>query len=621
VQLPKLCEGCPLAPTAQGYCPPQSVEAHTKLVVWGEAPGKTEGATGYGFTGISGRLLREWLRRAGLSVASAWGDDMPRPGRPEDVAFRNVVCCVRPGNQFPGDEEAKECLRRHGNGSIAYTKTNGSIVPQIEGSGPPLESSQTPSIAYGANATRVLTGYELPILKTRGTILPTTAVNVEPHGLLEKTRWIVASLHPAFLVRGGGKDNPNEEAGKSQDELKPHLGGDARRAIEGADQGPQPPRVSYLSGPGLLPSQPPSSAIVSIDIEGANGRPNIVGVCWDEEVVYVFPWSEAMRVWLEKLFEGDCIPCFHNASFDVDELEEAGVKPPTRYYDTINMAALYDPDQSMNLQTQVLTHVVGSAAWKGLINHEHGPDYVDTKVAEYRRLWTDILTRLGRPVPVTGTDWYAFYNGLDTAWGLALANSFKRKLTAQGRWKYYEDVMMPLQKPLLDIGKRGMPVDEARVARHKVRCQRRVAAATRVLVNAGAAMLAEKANHIAVSICLLERQKEDCKASGTPFANSKELTKLRVKLKASSKGFNPDSSLQRVALLYDWYGLPPVKNKGAKGYTSDDTAVADLSNRLERGTIKPKRGTVKEALLVLKAMSYAKKYATLERTFLNPELR
>ena len=92
----------------------------------------------------------------------------------------------------------------------------------------------------------------------------------------------------------------------------------------------------------------------------------------------------------------------------------------------------------------MLTHVSGSVTWKNLINHEKGPDYEGGTVADYRELWTRILRSLGRGIPSTGSEWYAFYNSLDVTWGLSLALSLKRKLTSQKRWDYYEKVMLPL---------------------------------------------------------------------------------------------------------------------------------------------------------------------------------
>jgi len=545
---------------------------------------------------------------------------MPGPGKKEDVAFRNVVLCTRPGNQFPSDEEARECLRRHQKELFAQA---------VEG-----PAMATPWVSYGANATRVLTGVELPPTKTRGTFLPLdTRLKPNPFLTTSGSKWLVSSLHPAFLVRGGGRDNPGEQEGKSQDELKPLLGADARRAIEANDSGPRIPTVSFLQSPDGL-AIPSPGTIVSVDIEGANGRPNIVGVSWNEDEAFVFPWSEELRLWLTGLFETN-IPTFHNAAYDVPELELAGVVPPKLWWDTINMAALYDPDQPMNLQTQVLTHVLGSVAWKGLINHEKGPDFDGGPVDTYRKLWTRVLSAMEMPVPVTGTDWYAFYNGLDTAWGLALAKSFERRLTSQGRWAYYTDVMMPLQRPLLEIGSRGMPVDEAKVAEHREMCKAKVAEATQVLVESGQEMIDNRNATIVENIMFLEGEKiREVGVKGKGFTRKEELAKLKTKLKPKkSKNkqgevkikdphqFDPSSPLQKAALLYDWYGLPPVKNKGAKGPTTDETAVSDLLSRIQRGTIKPKRGTPEEVAQVLQAIMDVGAWGVLISTFLQPELK
>lgn len=470
--LPRECDSCPLAPTAEGFCSPSPITEHTRLVAWGEAPGATEIETGHGFTGESGRLLREWLRRAGLSVASAWPDDMPRPGRVEEVAFRNVVLCKRPGNEFPGDEEALGCLIRHGHGCDKSQETftsswRGTLSPDTPQGSPKSLSvsmnSPPPWIAFGANAVRVLTGLRLPILKVRGSLLP-----IKRGKLIERTEtcpasiptsisspnssekstvstnsmseifnsergkkeehfggWLIASLHPSYLVRGGKESNPNEEQGKAQDHLKPLLGADTRRALESST--PKIPRVVWQERP---EGSPPTGVIVSVDIEGANGQPNIVGVSWDEAEAHVFPWSDSLRSWLTRLFETN-IPTFHNANFDIPELKQAGVTPPRVWVDTINLAALYDSDQPMNLQTQVLTHVPGSVTWKNLVDHQRGPDYSGGIVGVYRELWTNLLQSLGREAPRTGQEFYRFYNGLDCCYGLALANRLSEKLIGQ----------------------------------------------------------------------------------------------------------------------------------------------------------------------------------------------
>lgn len=459
MRLPPQCEGCPAAPTALGFCPPSKVEPWTRLVAWGESPGATELETGHGFSGAAGRLLRSWLRRAGLSVCSAWPDDPPGSRR-EEVAFKNTQLCRQPGNLWLGKEQSWECMRRHGHASKSIVMgLSGSTMPTT-GKPPeslePSSSSPPPSIAFGANAVEALTGYRLPIQKARGSLLPlrsdqwvghqegngSSEPNVSPTptttspssgddpqgsgGLSSK--WLTAALHPAFLVRGGGQSNPNEEQGKSQSHLEPLLAVDSRRALNTTS--PCVPSVRYLRSPDLLTDSPPSGALVSVDIEGSGGQPNIVGVSWGEGEAVVFPWSHKLKEWLSDLFTR-VTPTFHNAAFDIPELELAGVKPPEVWVDTINLAALYDPSLPMNLQFQVLTHVEGSTTWKNLVDHQRGPDYCEGIVRIYRDLWTTILTRLERNVPETGTEWMALYNGLDTAYGLALANRLTERLKSQ----------------------------------------------------------------------------------------------------------------------------------------------------------------------------------------------
>lgn len=488
-------------------------------------------------------ILREWLTRGGFKVWSGYG---PRKAK-EDVWF--------------GYEEKK-------------------IPPGV------------PLLALGEVAL-ALTGYELPLHKIRGSLLP------------YKKGWLTVGLDP-------------EDVGFGSGHLKPLLGADARRAVDNPT--PIIPQVKFFVGAYGIPPIPHES-IVSVDIEGANGKPNIVGVCWDTTVAYVVNWTPGIKAKLGDIFHDNYMPTFHNAAFDVAELQEAGVQPPNVWYDTINIAALYDPEQLMNLQAQVLTHVPGSVTWKGLIDHEKGPDYDGGSVGIYRSLWRDVLSRMEvHKVPRTGQEWYAFYNGLDTAWGLALVLNLQDKLERQERWAYYEEVMMPLQRPLIEIGNRGMPCDEDKIEEHRVECLAKMKTATETLVQFGRSMLEDKLRELEFQILTMEAIKLGCKERGVNWEGQKDLTALKAKAKRSTE-FNPDSAPQRAALLYEWYGLPPVKNYGAKGYTTDDTAIKDLLSRLERGTIKPKRGTKEEVTLVLNAMMDAKKWGTLERTFLHPELR
>jgi DNA polymerase I-like protein with 3'-5' exonuclease and polymerase domains/uracil-DNA glycosylase len=63
------CDECPLV--NERPVPPQIPHGKTKLVIVGEGPGRTEGHTGIPFTGPSGRLLDQLLRRNGMQRAEA----------------------------------------------------------------------------------------------------------------------------------------------------------------------------------------------------------------------------------------------------------------------------------------------------------------------------------------------------------------------------------------------------------------------------------------------------------------------------------------------------------------------------------------------------------------------
>lgn len=590
---PPACEGCPFdygddflyGGRGGGFVPPDPVDEHTKLVVFGEAPGEQEEREGRGFVGPSGRLLRGVLNRA----------------KAFPYAMSNTVLCRPPNNQFPGFEIARECLRRH--------------QPQLPAK---------PVLATGQNAINALTGLTLSPLNVRGSFLPALAGG-----------WIVATFHPAFLVRGW----ENGDRGKAMDELYPYLGLDALRATQVRE--PQIPRITIASpqkvreewGKALLENDRcnPGKLIVSVDIEGKDGVPKIVGVCWDVDQVYVMDWSDGCAAVVAFIFATGQ-PLFHNANYDIPELEQAGVVPPDSWEDTINVAASYDPSVRVGLEPQCLSWVPGTTTWKGLINHEHGPDYTGGDVSFYRQLWEEILTKLGRGVPQSGYEWYCFYNGLDTGWALRLWYGLLEQLGPRKR--YYFDVMKPLQKPLLVMGQRGVPADPARLAYHQEGCSRVERMANTILRLRAADMLGEGEVALREKVALLESEREVERSQGIKkFTKSKELSSLRTKMKTAQKnvsgGFNADSTLQRRNLLYNWYGLPPVRDPKAQGPSTNDDAIESLIDRLDRKdenkvripTIKPKRGTIEEVLQVLHAMMAAKKWATWRRNFLTPPTR
>lgn len=551
--------------------------------------GAEEAKTGRGFWGTSGRELRKALRMGGFHVDSAWPTDRRVSPEQETVAFTNtIIHHANNSNIFPGVEYARACL------SQCQASLNG--------------SDGHPWLACGANAVETLTGFRfLKFTDIRGTFLPVSG---------RPDKWLVATIHPAFIVRGGKEDNPNAEQGKAQMALFPFLALDARRATQ--TQTPWVPTV-HSGIPSILPD---SSDLPALDIEGGYNAPiSLVGISWEPNVAWVMPWGPDSKAYVKKVLER-CTPIFHNAAYDIPALETEGITVSRGWLDTINTAALLNPSVKVGLEAQVLSYIPGSVAWKGLIDHKHGPDYEGPTQKIYRKLHTKILHHLGLPVPTNGTEWFIHYNGLDTAGTRLLLPAHKRELEAQGRAGYYRDIMQPLQEPLLRMGLRGMPVDLNRMTHHRKACERLERMASRILNEATFVLRLEKKVVLRDIITNLEGQRQlekdvpESTLAPRKFSKAKQLTSVRTSYRAVEKAdsFNGNSPQQRIGLLA-WLGLPYVTHHKTGRLTSDEKAITSLVMRLQKGTIKSK-AEKEYTLRVLKALLAISKWSSWRETFL-----
>lgn len=156
------CGACGLYKTCQSPKMPVSGKGRRKVLLVGEAPGKSEDAEGMQFVGESGELLQCVLRNIGI--------DMRR-----DCWLTNSLICRPPGNRTPTDQEIDYCQPN-------LQRTISDLSPDV-------------IVPLGGAAVRSVIG---PIWKENtgginrwaGFVIPCQKPNV----------WICPTYHPAYLL-------------------------------------------------------------------------------------------------------------------------------------------------------------------------------------------------------------------------------------------------------------------------------------------------------------------------------------------------------------------------------------------------------------------------------------
>ena len=132
---------------------------NSKIMIIGEGPGANEDAEGLPFVGRAGKLLDKMLAAIQLDR--------------KKVYISNVVNYRPPSNRKPNEDEIKRYL--------PYLKSHIEIInPKI-------------LILLGSTALNTLVGNEVVISKARGKWIKKEIGSINP--------WIIASFHPAFLMR------------------------------------------------------------------------------------------------------------------------------------------------------------------------------------------------------------------------------------------------------------------------------------------------------------------------------------------------------------------------------------------------------------------------------------
>jgi DNA polymerase I-like protein with 3'-5' exonuclease and polymerase domains len=467
-------------------------------------------------------------------------------------------------------------------------------------------------VVAGAHEIYRECGFTLSDLDVRGSVLPRTGGG-----------WFTGTIDPRTPLTG-----PKEYGYKNMSALFPMVQIDLVRSQNCV---PDVPQVLIRTMDEVLVAfQEAKPKYVSVDIEGKGTDIHLVGIGWSEDLAYVVAWQGTPEesAALEYIIH-HAVGIFHNAPYDVPELEIAGVRNPGIWEDTMVLAALYNPGIKKGLQQQVLSWVDGATAWKGLVDHKRGFDWDGGRNGQpfqYRALWTEIMTRLDRVPPKNPWHWYCFYNGLDVAYTYRLHAQLRRFLVGQGRIDYYDKLLKPLHPYLVDMGLRGLPVNEKTRKKLVRGCRAEEKKAAAALKEMGGEVLRMERDYWDAEV---QRLKQETLDAGLKLGQNKEYTSARNKLRTREKnfkaGFNLDATTQRAALVYDHLGLPTV---GREGRSTQEKVLEELLRRLRRvdedgepdPMCTPKTGTAENACEILEALVTGKKNATWRRNFLSMPL-
>ena len=154
------CLACELGQTRNNVVFSDGNPETARAILIGEAPGENEDKTGTPFVGRAGKLLNEFLEKAGIS-------------RAEDLYIINTVKCRPPKNRVPSDAEKVACEKY--------------LLEQIETINPKV------MIFCGATALKSFYDKKVAISKIRGEVL-----EIE---IGEKVRKCIPIFHPSYLLR------------------------------------------------------------------------------------------------------------------------------------------------------------------------------------------------------------------------------------------------------------------------------------------------------------------------------------------------------------------------------------------------------------------------------------
>lgn len=383
------CTNCPFRGKKVG----SRGRADAEFVIVGESPGSTELKSGMPFSGPSGKILESNLPPDMDAYITNALSCMP-VGKNEKILANAVFCC---------SGRLKEEIAAHPRKMI---------------------------LALGNGALWSLTGdYSLRITKERGKRFESPLAE---HG-------IVATLHPAFLLRGGGSYKKFQE--DIQYALSIMRGEETKGYIE--------PETVVMQEPGQLSwlkEQLAQQIEVASDIETSHlnyrkGRILSVGFCWEPSKCYIVPGEFAVQ-FKEEMENKKIHWIWHNGKFDIGWLRHNGIEARVDE-DTMLLNYALDETRGIHDLDQVASDVLAAP------NHKQDLDKYFEGVKKENRSYADIPQ-----------DVLYDYHGKDLSKTLQIYQVLRKRVAMDPALnKLYTKTLIPASELLYHVERNGFMFD------------------------------------------------------------------------------------------------------------------------------------------------------------------
>jgi len=392
-----------------------------KIVLIGEAPGKTEEVLKRPFVGASGNMLNDWWRDLGLSRGEVRVDNLlqfrPPGGKIENATVEELVDGVHDLRERISKLHAPHVIVPTGNYATFALTGKGKVKAALRK-------------ALGEEVTASEAEKKAGILRLRGSVYPYRT-------LAGHSCKLIPTIHPSWFFHGNMSKRGIAYA-------------DWRRIIRES----QAPVYAPLARTHVIePTEHDVEQYVrfvkhyeqdirlSLDIETWGHTLSCVGFSHAGDYSITIPTtSKSLRStflpYIKQLCDTRCEKILQNGLYDYYWLAEQGIKPVNWQWDTMAMAHAINPIGQFSLDYLCSIHIDSYQYWK---DEAKDAEEIKKYARDLQSLWV--------------------YNGLDCCYTWELHEKLREQLDVQGREEFYLRHYRDLFIPLLGLMRQGVAVD------------------------------------------------------------------------------------------------------------------------------------------------------------------